>query len=156
MAREKNTEEKSKHSLWYYLYMSHLYNSKSEALFKTAVLSISWVGGFWNTVSATAYYLFSISVVMEYVVQLVTAKELAPKVLPFTLVLGNLIVFFASTGPLFGGNDKTFVFQYVVEIITMVIIWIDTCTTLMIEPPDECMIETSLRQCGHTPANENI
>lgn len=150
MAEENGVEGKRKHSFWYYLCLSHLYNSKGEALFKAAVLSISWVGGFCSTVSATAYYLFSIAIIMEYVVQLVVAKEIAPKLLPITLVLSNLAVFLAATGQLLSGKNETFSFQYVIEIITMFFIWIDAISTVLIEQPDECKIEASLSQCGQT------
>lgn len=69
MFLEKNSTESPKgHSFWYYLYISHLYSSKGEALFKASILSLSWVGGFWSEASVTAYYLFSIAVIMEYAV----------------------------------------------------------------------------------------
>lgn len=136
------------HSFWYYLYKSHLYTSKGEALFKAFILSISWVGGFWSNISATAYYLFSIAIIMEYAVQLITAEKFVPKILPFVLIMCNAIVALTSTGQLFNHATETFPFQYIIEIVTMAIIWIDTITILMIEKPEECQIEDSLSRCG--------
>lgn len=155
MAKGNDAAKKHKHSFWYYLYLSHLYNSKGEALFKAAVISISWVGGFYSKVSSTAYYLFSIAIVMEYAVQLVSAKEFAPKAVPAVLVLSNVAVFIVATGQLINRASDTFVFQYVVEIGTMIVIWIDTISSLLIEQPEECKIETTLGQCGQTTASKN-
>ena len=146
-----NTKRKSSHSFWYYLYRSHLYQSKGEALFKAFILSLSWVGGFWRDTSVTAYYLFSIAIIMEYAVQLITAKKFTPKILPFILIFSNALVALASSGQLFNGATETFRFQYIVEVATMVIVWIDAISTLMIEKPEECKIEDSLSRCGASP-----
>lgn len=149
MAYEKNRSDlNNRHSFWYYLYKSHLYTTKAEALFKAFILSISWVGGFWSDKTATAYYLFSIAIIMEYVVQLVTAEKLTPKILPIVLIISNIIVAVTSTGQLLNQETETACFQYIIEISTMAIIWIDTITILLIEKPKECQIEDSLSQCG--------
>lgn len=147
-SKGNKTNHDNGHSFWYYLYKSHLYTSKAEALFKAFILSVSWVGGFWSNISATAYYLFSIAIIMEYAVQLITAEKFVPKILPFVLILCNIIVALTSTGQLFNHTTETFLFQYIIEIVTMVIIWIDTITIVMIEKPEECQIEDSLSQCG--------
>lgn len=146
MAENNSTEEKQHHTFWYYLYMLHLYNSKAEALFKAGVISVSWVGGFWSEVSATAYYLFSIAIIMEYVVQLVTAEKFVPKILPLILILNNVVVFLTATGQLLSQKKDAYSFQYVLEIITMIVIWVDMLTMVLIEQPDECKIETSLNR----------
>lgn len=151
--RENKTGYDNRHSFWYYLYKFHLYTSKGEALFKASILSISWVGGFWSNRSATAYYLFSIAIIMEYAVQLIAAEKVVPKILPFVLIMCNTIVALTSTGQLFNHATETFLFQYIVEIVTMVIIWIDTITILMIEKPKECQTEDSLSQRGN-PYND--
>lgn len=144
----KDNMKKEGHSWGGYIYSAHLYNSKAEALFKAVAISVSWVGGFWNAASTTAYYLFSMAIIMEYAVQVVTTKKIVPKILPFLLIMSNLAVFLASTGQLLNAKSGIFEFQYGIEIFTMVIIWIDTMLTVLVEPPAEGKVETSLSQRG--------
>lgn len=162
-SKENKAVHDDRHSFWYYLYKSHLYTSKAEALFKASILSISWVGGFWSdswvgefwgNISATAYYLFSIAIIMEYAVQLIIAEKFVPKILPLVLIICNIIVALTSTGQLFNHATETFLFQYIIEIVTMVIIWIDAIIILMIEKPKECQIEDSLSRCGISHNNQ--
>lgn len=137
-----------KHSFWYYIYELHLYSSKGEALFKAIALAVSWGGGVWHQDTAAAYYLFSIAIIMEYVVQLIKAKRFVPKVLPIILIISNTIVLVFATGQVIQQESMTFPFQFYVEVVTIILIGFDAMIMLLIEPPDECKIETNLSTCG--------
>lgn len=107
---------------------------------------MSCAGAFWSNVSETAYYLFSIAIIMEYTVQLVRAKELEPKLLPFLLLGMNFIILFIATGQLLFRKTETFAVQFVLVVLTMVIIVIDTAATLMIEKPDDFNPEHRIKE----------
>lgn len=121
----------------------HLYTTKSEALFKAAIIAISWSGGVWKQDTPLAYYLFSISIIMEYAIQLVKAKKIIPKLLPIVLIISNLVVLVLSTNQILYNSD-TYDFQYWIELITIIIIGADAIITLLIEPPGD-KIEASLK-----------
>ena len=123
--------------------MLHLYTTKGEALFKSVVITISWAGGVYNQDTPIAYYLFSISIIMEYVIQLVQAKKFFPKFLPILLVVSNIAVFILSTVQILHG-DGNFNWQITIEILTIIIIAADAIVTLLIEPSNN-NIETSLK-----------
>ena len=137
--------QNNKHSIWYHIYRLHLYTTKSEALFKAGALLISWFGGVWHQTTSAAYYLFSIAIIMEYAIQLIQAKKFIPKLLPAILVISNLVVWGFATGQLIQNTATTFKFQFAFEVITIFVIGIDAVLTLLIEPPEECKIETNLK-----------
>ena len=146
--RKRNIRHGNRHSFWYYFYKCHLYTSKAEALFKACIISVSWVGAFWNDVNATAYYLFSIAIIMEYAVQLIKSEEFIPKILPCILTISNVFVALISSGQLFSNETETYWIQCRIEMITMLIVWLDTVIILLIEKPKEYKIEDALGQCG--------
>lgn len=151
MSGEKScnsTKKNRKYSLWYYIYELHLYTSKGEALFKAIALAVSWGGGVWHQDTAAAYYLFSIAIIMEYAVQLIRAKRFMPKVLPIILIISNAFVLVFSTGQVIQQETLTYPFQFYVEVVTIILIGLDALIILLVEPPDECKIETQLSTRG--------
>ncbi|MCM1235693.1 MAG: hypothetical protein NC489_36830 [Ruminococcus flavefaciens] len=150
-----SNKENTKHSFWYYIYELHLYTSKGEALFKAIALAVSWGGGVWKQDTAAAYYLFSIAIIMEYAVQLIRANRFMPKVLPMILIVSNALVLAFSTGQVIQQETEVFPFQFYVEIVTIALVGLDALITLLIEPPDECRIETKLSTCGPTYVGKN-
>lgn len=135
-----------------YIYRLHLYTSKGEALFKAIVLALSWFGGVYHQKSAVAYYIFSISIIMEYAVQLVRAKKFLPKLLPIILITSNAITFVYAAGKLLNETDVIHNFQVIVEQATIFIIGFDAFLTLLIEPPESSKVENTVSQHGEASA----
>lgn len=128
----------------YWLYQLHMYTSKGEAFFKAGCITVAFAGAFWSKASAAAYYLFSISIVMEYLMMVINSKKFLPKLVPFTLVCCNLIVLFWTIGPLLNGTDVVYKFQFKIEAFTIIAAWIDVASTVFLEKPDIDNIEKRL------------
>ena len=142
----KDDGGKQLRSIWYWISRAHLYTTKSEALFKAFQITVSWVGGLGTTPGPTAYYLFSLSIIMEYAVQLVLARKIIPKALPFILTFSNIVVALCAFSQLVTHQEATFPFQFYIEISTLIIIWTDATTILLIENPDEYDIENDIQK----------
>ena len=69
------------------IYSCHLYSSKGEAIFKTVLITISWLGGIHMSAEpasitseiASSFYLFSMALIMEYIIKWVTQKDIYSK-----------------------------------------------------------------------------
>ncbi len=131
-----------------FIFKLHLYTSKGEALFKATVLAVSWGGGVWHQNTAAAYYLFSISIIMEYAIQLVRAKQFIPKLLPMFLIVSDIIVLVIATGQVIQRDTGIYPFQFYVEVVTLAVIGIDAVMTLLIEPPESYKIEANISGRG--------
>ena len=66
----------------------------------------------------------------------------------YWLTIGNGFVALISSGQLFGNETETYQIQYIIEMITMLIVWLDTIIVLLIEKPGEYKIEDALSQYG--------
>lgn len=152
----KSVCKKILHTVSYHIYLLHLYTSKGEALFKAAILGVSWGGGVYLQKTVAAYYFFSISIIMEYAIQLIKAKEFFPKLLPLILVVSNIIVFIFSSSKLANHESSPGTFQYYIELITIIIVGADALITLIIEPPEECKIEANIRTSGNVHNKPNV
>lgn len=65
-----------------------------------------------------------------------------------------MFVALISSGQLFSNETETYQIQYIIEMITMLIVWLDTVAVLLIEKPKEYKIEDALGQCGTAPYRE--
>lgn len=137
---------------WDKLYDMHLYPTKGEAMFKTLVIAISWVGGIHvhETVGADALYLYSIAIIMEYAVQLTRNDTVfRQKILPGTLVIINSITAIIATGELLG-KAPTDVFRdwlIATTLISLAIIAIDTIIMIFAKTPSKIIfLEAQLNE----------
>lgn len=145
MTKQKDKENRivkieRAYTFWNNFYALHLYPSKGEAFSKAALITVSFVGGVYaaNPLVASCFLLFSLSIVMEYCIKLITSKEIIPKILPFILIILNLIVFFFSSADLF--KSATSVshqpLKNIILFVTLGIIWLDSFAMLLFERPD--------------------
>lgn len=138
----------------------HFYKSKGEGLFKGIAITLSWCGGVNisnfsektapNNVIAASFFLFSIALIMEYVVQLVTVDNFLKKIVPGLMVLPSVIVLLVSGGELLN-RPITFIsleVAYKTTIFPQIIIWIDILTQIFIEQPkrNKISLEEKLQQ----------
>lgn len=151
--RENKTEKIERaYRFWKGFYSLHLYPTKGEAFAKAILITISWIGGVHsaNPLVASCFFLFSLSIVMEYCVKLVTSEKLIPKILPFILIGLNLLVCFFSFKDLFSvTTDVSFLStKNIVLKVTLGILWADTFAMLLIEEPATPKpIEAQLKNC---------
>ena len=143
-----------KNKIWKWIYDLHLYDIKGEGLFKTILITFSWVGGVKMnslegniTVSvATNLFLFSIALIMEYAVKLVMTETFLTKLLPSLIIFLNCICVIATFAELV---DKSFGIKfeclYNMTIASQVIIWVDVIAQLIIPQPVGQKIETLLK-----------
>lgn len=149
---------------WIYVFLIqfyniHLYKTKGEAFFKAAIITISWIGGvhlvsspnsITNEIGASLY-LFSLALIMEYIMQLVTVKTFVPKVFPGLIVLCSTVLFMVSSAVIFDRPFETVSFDdmNLLAIIPQGIIWFDVISMIMIEKPDEkiILVEQTLKDC---------
>ncbi|MBD5452856.1 MAG: hypothetical protein HDR30_00820 [Lachnospiraceae bacterium] len=130
---------------WETVYEMHLYPTKVEGLFKAFIITISWVGGIYfvqpegaiSSETATGVYLFSLALIMEYVVPLVVCKKNVKKLLPFVIVFISIIVAVSAFSIIVQHPIKGVVFDVlkIGTIIPQVIIWIDVILQLWIDSP---------------------
>lgn len=154
------------HSFWERFNNIHLYPTKAEALFKAAIITISWIGGVHYTVPpeqltneiGAAFYLFSLALIMEYVVRLATVKKFMSKLFPFLIVTFGVIVFMLSSAVLLDRpfDAITYEFLGLYATIPQFIIWFDVVTMILIEPVSKKTkpIENTLKGCGEEEADE--
>ena len=137
------------------IYELHLYESKGESLFKTFAFAISWgVGLYWQSLPVS-YYLFSITIIMEFLFKLICQKKFLPKVLPFLFVISNLFVFILSTIEILGNSSKIHTIEFTIELIACILVSVDMALTLLIETPEDAKIESTVSRCG-SKQNENV
>ena len=132
----------------YIIYHIHLYDTKGEALFKIIAFLISWYVGVFLQSSTASYFLFSISIITEYAIKLVTANRFVPKIWPLFLVIINVIVLVISSGLFYKKEGNALQIQESLEIVTVSIILIDAMAMLIIEPPQSNRIECNIASRG--------
>lgn len=145
---------------WNTLEQIHFYKSKAEGLFKGIAITLSWCGGVnlpelsekttLDSVIAASFFLFSIALIMEYAVQLVTVDNFLKKIVPGLMVLPSVIVLLVSGGGLLN-RPVAFIsleMAYGLTIFPQIIIWIDILTQIFIERPkgNKISIEEKLQQ----------
>lgn len=151
--RKKKPEKLEKaYKFWKGFYLLHLYPTKGEALAKAALITVSCIGGVYsaNPLVASCFLLFSLSIVMEYCVKLVTSESLIPKILPLILIGLNLLVCFFSFKDLFAATTSVSFLTYknIILAVTLGILWADTFAMLLIEEPATPKpIEAQLKDC---------
>lgn len=151
--RKKKTDKLERaYKFWKGFYLLHLYPTKGEAFAKVILITVSCIGGVYsaNPLVASCFLLFSLSIVMEYCVKLVTSENLIPKILPFILIGLNLLVCFFSFKDLFAATtDVSFLsIKNIILAATLGILWADTFAMLLIEEPETPKpIEAQLKDC---------
>jgi len=128
----------------YQIYRLHLYDSKGEAFLKAFIITLSWKIGVVYHIDVVAYFLFSMAIIMEYIVQLLCARELIPKILPLILVISNAFIAIVTS------SQDGFVYPLYkyIEAITIAIIVIDAVVMIILEPPESQRIESTISKCG--------
>lgn len=137
-------------------YNCHLYNSKAEAIFKTVLITISWLGGIHLSKEpaaitreiASSFYLFSMALIMEYIIKWVTQKDIYSKVFPFLIVMPSILVLFLTSAELFERSFSWTGYNLLFwsTVIPQFVIWFDMLTMVLIEPPRKMNIEDTLTE----------
>ena len=138
------------------IYNCHLYSTKGEAVFKTVLITISWLGGIHMSKEpvaitsdiASSFYLFSMALIMEYIIKWVTQKDIYSKVFPFLIVLPSILVLFLTSAELFRRPFSWTGYNLLFwsTVIPQFIIWFDMLTMVLIEPPRKKNIEDTLTE----------
>ena len=113
----------------------HLYRTKQEALTKAILITISWRGGvklienadvISNTL-AISFFLFSISLIMEYSYNLFKKDTLWEMIIPALMVIPSLFAFIVATSVLLNNpfNNLGASLVYKIMLVTQYILWID-------------------------------
>lgn len=139
---------------WRWINHIHLYTTKAETVFKAVIITISWIGGVHlldqtNTHSiGSAFYLFSISLIMEYMVGLIVAKKFIARILPFLICILSVIVFFGATAILLNKPFESIKYEHFKTLtnIPLYIIWFDSAIMLLINPTKNENIENNLSE----------
>ena len=151
---------KKMHNFWVNFNKIHLYSSKGEAFFKAAIISISWIGGVHlsnipSTLSneiGSAFYLFSLALIMEYIIKLVTVKKFLPKIFPAVIIAFSTIVLLLSSSIIMNKPFKKISYDClsICTIIPQAVIWFDAISMILIEvPSDEVVpVESTLKDFG--------
>ena len=151
----KNETKDKYNNFWEFISDMHLYDTKGEALFKAILISFSWGGGVHMinptneiTISIAAnIFLFSIALIMEYAVQLVTTEKIATRIIPFLIVGISVICAFLTFCHLVENPfDININFIYNATIVTQIVIWLDVCIQLLIDKTSKIQIETNLKE----------
>ena len=140
---------------WQYFNNIHIYLNKGEAIFKAAVITLSWIGGVYLSKTcekitdeiAVAFYLFSLALIMEFLIPLLNSKRIVKRILPFVLCGINFILFFCTSAVLLNRPFKNIgcgFFEWL-AIISLVIIWVDVATMCLIGPNQTDHIENQLK-----------
>lgn len=137
---------------WNWINKIHLYRTKAEAVFKAIIITISWVGGvhFSNLTDmeaiGTSFYLFSLSLIMEYIVGLLTAKRAISRIFPFVICFSSVLAFIWSTAILLGNPFVNINNEHLQQAInvSLYVIWFDTIIMVLINPTKNENIENNL------------
>lgn len=150
--------QKKVESFWEFIYRMHLYKTKAEGFSKALIITISWVGGVCFTGSngtisneiATSVYLFSLALIMEYMVPLVTYEKNAEKVLPFAIVAISTVMLMCTFAILVKHPIKWVEIEMLKQgtIIPQIIIWIDVIVKFWVEPPKPKVVAVGTRLKG--------
>lgn len=140
---------------WEFIYDMHLYEGKGEGVFKAFIISFSWIGGVHMasiptdiTINiAASLFLFSIALIMEYLISLIFTDKNSTRIFPFLIVVISSIISFITFGQL---ADRPFNVSldilYIGTIIPQLIIWFDVITYLWLGNPYGCKaIESTLK-----------
>lgn len=153
--------------IWYILNDMHFYETKGEGLFKVTVITLSWCGGvkisgspsetLLNEIIAVSLFLFAISIIMEYVVQLVSEKKFIKKIIPGFMTIPSIFVFVVAGSKLLQRPLSTFSFElvYNATIFPQIIIWFDVFTQIFIEPPDSDIIKIGTKISKYKYGEDN-
>ncbi|MFG6335588.1 MAG: hypothetical protein K1W20_09025, partial [Lachnospiraceae bacterium] len=92
---------------------------------------------------ATGVYLFSLALIMEYLVPLVLYKKKVKKILPFIIVAISIIVALSAFSIVVQHPIKNLALEILKNgtIIPQVIIWIDVIFQLWIESPQTGVVK---------------
>lgn len=124
----------------------HFYSLKAEGLFKIILLAVSCAGcivipsgekGFDCQTAIVNLYLFSVALIMEFVVKLVVADSFISKIVPMLIVVPSIIAFIFSATKLLGKQLPfvTYEMAVICVVIPLVVIWIDVWIQILIEKP---------------------
>lgn len=147
------TEDKGK-KFWNFIHDMHLYDTRVEALFKVAVLALSWYGGVQMTEKtadisvpvAASLFLFSLSLIMEYTVRLVVTKRVATRILPFLIFAVSLYCAATAFGKMTeNAAGPDLMRLYKITGFPLIIICVDVAVHVLIEDTKTVPIETKLK-----------
>lgn len=129
---------------WQTLHKIHIYKDSREAVFKATMITISWIGGIHFACATekdaqsigVAFYLFSLALIMEYLIPLLKGKTIWNRILPFVLCgINFVLVFFAFAlllnSPFEGIEDR---YLRDLTIASLIFIWSDVIVMLLIKP----------------------
>ena len=150
-----NTEEKSKLGFWCNFNKIHIYKSKTEATFKAAIITISWIGGVKLQQAPSnitqgigvAFYLFALALIMEFLIPLIKAKGFINRIFPFILSSINFVLFFWTSAVLLNNPFNNIGYEHLKwsTIISLIVIWIDVVTMYLITPNESDYLENNLK-----------
>jgi len=153
MTYTKEKKRKQNKRLKKYFDSAHLYTTKAESFFKAIIITISWIGSLNIPIKDTdlspeinvALYLFSLALIMEYVILVVIRKTFFSKIIPFIITIMSVFVFLVSTAILIGKPfNINWKILWVCTVIPQAIIWIDTIVIILAEPSTQ--IENNLKE----------
>ena len=142
----------TKDGFWQTLHKIHIYDNSGEAIFKAAVITISWIGGVHFAQEAqsiaVAFYLFALALIMEYLIPLIKAKSIWSRILPFILCgINFVLVFFAFAlvlnKPLEWIENRCL---RNLTIASLILIWSDVIVMLLIKPDSKNDLESNLKE----------
>ena len=150
-----------KESIWIWLFQLHLYPTKAEALFKAIIITITLLGSgirigidevpLLSNENVIPFYMLSLAFIMEYIIRLITVKNIVSKIFPFAIIALNIVVFLISTFVLLNNELAEVGYNHLLWaiIISMIIIWFDVIIMLLIEPPKVFCVENDLKGLGN-------
>lgn len=153
------TNRQTKRSKWFYSVLDelHFYKTKGEGIFKACAIFVSWGGGVnipdfkdsmqLDSTIAVSFFLYSIAIIMEYIVQLVGEKRFIKKIIPVLMVTPSFIVFGVSICTLLQRPLAQIPIgpTYWCTIIPWIVIVIDVIVQCSIEKPETCVLVTQLQ-----------
>jgi hypothetical protein len=132
---------------------SHIYKTKPESWLKFLGLSMALFGGFfWMippiditqldvTQYSVALFVYAIALLMEYIVKLVSIKELPGKIYLLIIVLCGISILFDSVLQWRGAGFLSIKTLNLLAIIPIFILFIDTLSITMIEKNESAVNE---------------
>lgn len=149
---------------WKHFQSIHIYNTKAEALFKSFIITLSWIGGVRltetpNTITreiGATFYLFALALIMEYLLKLLNSDNIVPKILPFSLCILNIFTVLCTSAVFFDKPFDKIQYEhlYCIALISLGIIWFDVTTMLLIEPSKKEHIENNLKNINDGDNND--
>lgn len=148
MAKEKGKK------IWEFISDMHLYDTRMEALFKVAVIVVSWYGGVQMAKQpdetfapvAASLFLFSLSLIMEYAVRLVVKKKIATRILPFLIFALSLYCAAVAFGKMTENSaGPNLTKLYGIAGIPLILICVDVAVYVLLGDNKTVPIETKLK-----------